>query len=35
MPLIPAMERLRQVDLYEFTTRLVYRPRFQDSQSYI
>jgi hypothetical protein len=34
MPLIPALERQRQVDLYEFKASLVYRAKFRDSQGY-
>jgi hypothetical protein len=34
MPLIPALERRRQVDIREFEASLVYRVEFQDSQGY-
>lgn len=35
IPLIPALGRQRQVDLYEIRASLVYLAEFQDNQSYI
>jgi hypothetical protein len=33
MPLIPALERQRQVDLYEFKASIVYRVSFKMAKS--
>jgi hypothetical protein len=35
MPLIPALGRQRQVDLYEFQDQSGIQSKFQDSQGYI
>jgi hypothetical protein len=32
MPLIPALNRQRQVDLFEFKARLIYRASFRTSR---
>lgn len=35
MPFIPALKSHREVDLYEFETRLVYKVSSEDSQGYL
>ncbi|EDL39175.1 mCG1051109, partial [Mus musculus] len=35
MPIIPALERQRQTNLYKFKASLVKRAKFQDSHGYM